>query len=498
MATLVHQSGDAPSRQTKAAPAVAAPDLPSTRSAGGTSLFGLAFPSILANLLYSGVAVVQMKFVGTLGPEALAAVGVGQRVFFALQAVLMAVSAGTTALVARAWGGDDRDEASRVTMASLVAGSVFALAVTVPGILAAGPVAGIFGLDAHTNELAAANIRWMSAFNLAFALNFILGAALRAAGDAWSPLWIGAGVNVLNVPLLYVFVFGHYGFPQMGVAGAAIAGGISFSIGALVMTAIWVGQGFRLKYVSNRWFRRERFKRLLDIGYPAGVEVAVFQAGYFVFLMLIGRFYGTTAFAAYSVGTSLLMACFVVGFGFSIAGATLAGQRLGANDPEGAARSGWRSAAYAVACMATLGLLVAIWAPELAVFFLGDEPETVALTITMAYIMAATTPLMAIEFAIGGALRGAGDTRFPMVATIVGLILTRCLLAAVFTLLGWPVVWVFGATIAECIVKAAMLVWRFRSGRWKMAIVDVPRTALGGRRTGLAATSSAGGRRANA
>ena len=102
----------------------------------------------------------------------------------------------------------------------------------------------------------------------------------------------------------------------------------------------------------------------------------------------------------------------------------------------------------------------------------------------MVYIMAATTPLMAIEFAIGGALRGAGDTRFPMFATIVGLIFTRCLLAAVFTALGWPVVWVFAATIAECVVKAAMLVSRFRSGRWKLAIADAPKpTASSGRAT---------------
>ena len=344
---------------------------PSTQSKQPPSLFGLAFPSILANLLYSAVAIVQMKFVGMLGPEALAAIGVGQRVFFALQAVLMAVSAGTTALVARAWGGDDHDEASRVTMASLVAGGAFALAVTVPGILAASPVASIFGLDSHTTGLAASNIRWMSVFNLAFAVNFILGAALRAAGDAWSPLWIGAGVNVVNIPLLYVFVFGHYGFPEMGVAGAAVAGGISFSIGAAVMLAIWLGQGFRLKYVTNKWFRRERFERLLNIGYPAGVEVIVFQCGYFVFLMLIGHFYGTVAFAAYNVGSSLLMVCFVVGFGFSIAGATLAGQHLGANDPDGAVKSGWRSAGYAVVSMGVIGVAVAIFAPELAALLPG-------------------------------------------------------------------------------------------------------------------------------
>ena len=435
-------------------------------------LFALAFPSILANLLYSGVAIVQLKFVGTLGPEALAAIGVGQRVFFALQAVLMAVSAGTTALVARAWGADDRDEASRITMASLVAGGAFALAVTVPGILAAGPVASIFGLDPETTALAASNIRWMSLFNLAFAANFILGAALRAAGDAWSPLWIGAGVNVVNIPLLYVFVFGHFGFPQMGVAGAAIAGGISFTIGGAAMVVLWLRQSFRLKYVASKWFRRERFERLLHIGYPAGVEVIVFQCGYFVFLMLIGHFYGTVAFAAYNVGSSLLMVCFVVGFGFSIAGATLAGQHLGAHDPEGAVRSGWRSTIYAIASMGSIGIAVAIFAPQLAAFFLGDEPETIRLTIQMAYIMAAMTPLLAIEFAIGGALRGAGDTRFPLVATMVGLIGARCLLAAVFTFLEWPVVWVYSAMIVEFLVKGAMLVSRFRSGRWKTVITD--------------------------
>ncbi len=443
---------------------------PTAAGAKVTSLFGLAFPSILTNLLFSAVAIVQLKFIGMLGQEAVAAIGVGQRVFFALQAVLMALSTGTTALVARAWGAGDRDEASRVTMASLVAGGAFALAVTVPGILAAAPVASIFGLDAHTTELAAANIRWMSVFNLTFAANFILGAALRAAGDAWSPLWIGAAVNVLNVPLLYLFVFGHYGFPQMGVAGAAVAGGISFTIGAAVMVCIWVAQGFRVKYVANRWCRRERFARLLHISYPAGVETVVFQGGYLGFLMLVGHYYGTEAVAAYNVGSNLLMVCFVVGFGFSIAGATMTGQHLGADDPAGAVRSGWRSAAYAIASMGALGLLVALYAPELAAFFISDEPETVRLIVHMVYIMAATTPMLAIEFAIGGALRGAGDTRFPLFATAVGLIGVRCTLALAFTFMGWPVEWVYGAMIVEFIVKSGMLLARFMSGRWKRAI----------------------------
>lgn len=435
-------------------------------------IWGLAIPSIAANLLYSVVAMVQMKFVGSLGPEAVAAIGVGQRVFFALQAVLMAISAGTTALVARAWGANDYDEAGRVTMASLTLGAVFGLALTLPGILAATPVASIFGLDTETISMAAANIRWMSVFNVAFAINMVLGAALRAAGDVWSPLWIGGAVNVVNIPLLYAFIFGEWGFPAMGVAGAAIGGGISFTLGGIVMLVLWLKQGFRVKYVSNGWFRRERFRRLLDIGYPAGLEMIVFQVGFFVFLMLIGNFYGTEAFAAYNLGTNLLMVCFVIGFGFSIAGSTLVGQSLGADDHAGASRSGWRSLIYAVASMGSVGLLIVVFAEPLAILFLGSEPETVARTVEMTVLMGLVTPLLAVEFAIGGALRGAGDTRFPLVATIIGLIVVRCGWAAVFTFLGWPVIWVFAAMVGEYIVKGALLLWRFRSGRWKTIVVN--------------------------
>src|SRR5512139_723395 len=128
----------------------------------------LALPAILGNLLYGIVGLVQTKVVGQLGAEALAAVGAGQRVFFALQAVMMAIGAGTAALVARAWGRGDEAEAGRVTTASLVLAAAFALALTIPGLLFAGPVASIFGLDAHTVGLAASYIRWLSVFNVAF------------------------------------------------------------------------------------------------------------------------------------------------------------------------------------------------------------------------------------------------------------------------------------------------------------------------------------------
>lgn len=437
----------------------------------------LAIPSILGNLSFTIVGMVQTKFIGELGAQALAAVGAGQRVFFAMQAVLMAVSAGTTALVARAWGAGDYTEASRVTMASLVLAGVFSLLVTVLGYFFAPAIAGVFGLDQHTLEMAADNIRWLCLFNVAFAVNFILGAALRASGDAWTPLWISAGVNVLNLPLLYLFVFGHHGFPEMGVAGAAVAAGLSFTAGALLLMVLWVKQKFRVKHVGGGWWRKERLRRLLDIGYPAAVEQIVFQIGFFAFLMLIGNFYGTEAFAAYNIGVNMLMVCMTVGFGFSIAGSTLVGQALGANDHAGASRAGWRAMGMAMISMGTLGVLVIIYANELAYFFLGDEQLTVTYTVQFTYLLGASMPLMAIEFAIGGALRGAGDTRFPLMATIAGLIGVRCGLAALATYMGLPVVWVYSALVGDYLLKGMMLVWRFRGGRWKTIISTAPASA---------------------
>ena len=435
-------------------------------------IWQIAVPSIIGNLSFTLVGMVQTKFIGELGAQSLAAVGAGQRVFFAMQAILMAVSAGTTALVARAWGARDYEEASRVTMASMVLAGGFALVTMVLGLLFAPHVAGVFGLDEATLALASDNIRWLSIFQLAFAVNFILGAALRASGDAWSPLWIGIGVNVLNLPLLYLFVFGFGPIPAMGVSGAAIAAGLSFTGGGAVLVALWVKNKFRVKHARSGWWRRARLRRLLDIGYPAAVEQGVFQVGFFVFLMLIGNYYGTEAFAAYNIGVNLLQVCMTVGFGFSIAGSTLVGQHLGANDHDAAMRSGWRSMNLAILAMGVLGLCIGIVAEPLSRLFIGDEPLTVRYTVIFIHLLASMMPLMAVDFAIGGALRGAGDTRFPLMASFASLIGMRCGLAALFTWLELSVAWVYGALVGDYLLKGAMLIWRFRSGRWRTMLRD--------------------------
>ena len=436
-------------------------------------IWELAWPAILSNLLFSVIGIVSIKIVGTLGADAVAAVTTGHRIFWGLQAVLMAISAGTTALVARAWGGGDYREAGRVTSVSLWISNGVAIVLMVPCLLFPVQIASVFGLAEEPTRLAGEFIWYLSLFNVAFSLNMILGAALRAAGDTRTPLWIGAITNVVNVILVYVLVFGLYGFPELGVVGAAIANGVSFAVGGLIFLFLFYSGRMKLGVGGQGSVTRARIQQLVHIGYPAGIEQFIFQIGFIAFLWLVA-FFGTAPYAAYGVGVQILSVSFVVGFGFSIAGATLVGQRMGADDAEGAVRSGWNALWLAIASMVLLSAVIAFFANEIARFLIDDD-EVVRLTVVFIYIMALVQPLMAIEFTLGGCLRGAGDTRFPLMATMLGLCGVRVGLAAIFVVLDMSVEWIYAALIGDYVLKAIMLTIRFRNGKWQQVFSETDR-----------------------
>jgi len=429
----------------------------------------LAWPAVASNLAYSMVGLVDIKIVASLGSSAVAAVTTGHRIFWVLQAVMIAITAGTTALVARAWGAKNRDEAERVTRASLWLCMGVAGAMTLPAFFFADQLAGIFELDDATVADAASFIRVMSLFNVAFAMSMVIGSALRAAGDTLTPLWIGLGTNVVNVFLVYGLVFGQFGLPAMGVRGAALATGLSLLSGSMVSLGLWWGGKLRIPRGSGVALTRKRVRQLIRIGYPAGLEQAAMQVGFIVFLWIVSL-YGTAPYAAYGIGVQILSFSFVVGIGFNIAASTHVGQKLGAGDPEGAEQSGWRAMRLAVLTMAILSGLIVMTAESIASFII-DDPEVVRLTVVFIYVLGAAQPLMAIDFTVGGALRGAGDTRFPLITTIAGLVVVRGCVAGLLAVLDFGVEWVFCALLFDYCVKSSLMSWRFRRRAWQKIVI---------------------------
>ena len=428
------------------------------------SVWGLAWPSILANVLFASVGVVALKAVGSLGTDAVAAVGTGGRIFFVIQSIMMAISTGTTALVARAYGAKRYQEASQVLYDSTLI-SMFLSFISIFIIWVAGEdLLGLFGLELEAKQLALDYLKVLILFSPTFGVSIIFGAAVRAAGDVKTPLFMGLIQNIINIFLLIGLVNGRYGFPELGVVGAAYAGGISFAIGSVLGLFVWVTKIITIPLPKLNSFSFSRFRELIRVSTPAGLEQGVFQLGLLLYFWIISL-YGNAPIAAYNVGINILMLSFMVGQGFTVAGATLTGQFLGAENPKEAKRSGWRSAGLTMVSMGILGILLALASRPIAGFFV-DDPEVIRLTVLFVWLLGIMQPLMALEFALGGALRGAGDTKSPLYIVSISLVFFRLTFAGFFAWFGFSIEYIFGSLIIDYVVKAILFTYRFESGRW--------------------------------
>ena len=428
----------------------------------------LAWPSIITNLFYATSSIVAIKVVGNLGPDAIAAAVTGQRVTFILQAVLTGVLAGSTALIARNWGARQKEEAG-IFFTRTVQLVIFIAFIT--GIMIwqfAEPLVRFFGLKGEALSLSIEYLKAISPFYIGFGCGLGLITALRAVGDVKTPLVIGLIMNIFAIFFMLVLVNGWLGFPAYGVRGAALGNGLSFVIGALLLIVFWRTNQLPVKYSSILHLDLTRVKEIFKVGLPAALEQVIFQAGITAFLILVAL-YGTEAYAAYGIGVQILSFAFVIGFGFSISGATLVGQHLGAGNPNQARRAGWGAMRLSIVSMTFFGILIAFFAEPLARYMI-DNDEVVRLSVVFIWLLGSMQPLMAIEFSLGGALRGAGDTKTPLVITLTCLLFIRVSLALIFYMLDASIEVIFSTLVADYVVKGFLYVARFKSNKWMYVI----------------------------
>lgn len=435
---------------------------------GSLGVWTLAWPSIITNIFYATSSIVAIKVVGGLGPDAIAAAVTGQRVTFILQAVLTGVLAGSTALIARNWGAKNKEEAGIFFTRTVQLVLFIALITSIIIWHFAEPLVTFFGLKGEALTLSIEYLRSIAPFYIAFGCGLGLITALRAVGDVKTPMIIGVIMNLFAIFFMLVFVNGWLGFPEYGVRGAALGIGLSFLIGAILLIVFWLSNQLPVKYSSIFTLDTYRVKEIFKVGLPAALEQVIFQGGITAFLILVAL-YGTEAYAAYGIGVQILSFSFVIGFGFSIAGATLVGQHLGAGDTDQARRAGWGAMRLSIVSMTFFGILITLFAEPLARFMI-DNDEVVRLSVIFIWLLGSMQPLMAIEFSLGGALRGAGDTKTPLMITLTCLLFIRVLLALIFYMLDASVEIIFSTLVADYIVKGFLYVARFRSNKWMQAM----------------------------
>ena len=424
-------------------------------------IFRLAMPAILSSLLQRAVGIIDVFLVGGLGANALAAVGIGQLLVFMSLSLIWGLSSGTTVTIAQLWGRGRREEAGKIAFQSIILGIILSAGITLLGWLVGLRIMTFLGAAPSVVKLATPYIRIIFLVFGFTALVNILSNIMYGIGDTKTPLVSVILINILHILIAYPLIYGTWGLPQMGVNGAAIAVGVSESIGVLILIFSLRSRG--MFHISS--FQFQKLRNVIRIGLPIFGDRALQQAAQAFYLKIIMG-YGTAAYAAHQVGMAIEAFSFMPGYGISIAATTAVGQSLGANRLDRANLATWEANRFAVFLMTIMGIIFFFF-PYLLLRLFTDDPEVIRLGTLFLKIVSILQIPLAITMVVSGSLKGAGDTKFLLLTTIVGSWFVRVPLAYLcghILGLGLPFVW--GAMVVDWTVRMTILLLRYRSERW--------------------------------
>ncbi|MBW2543025.1 MAG: MATE family efflux transporter [Deltaproteobacteria bacterium] len=449
-------------------PEIAPPSTPAPFRGGGfREVILLAFPVVLTQLSTSLMGVVDSAMVGRLGATELAAVGFGGIWLWTLFAILFGTASGIQTFVSQADGAGDSASCGPWVWQGLY--SVLPAAVLLIAIVAwlLEPALALLGPSLEMRNLTADYVQARLIGELGFAIVMVVNSFYRGLGDTRTPLYITLFANAVNFVLDYGLIFGKLGLPEWGVTGAGIATAIAQWSNAIVLLAI-----FQRRSIAKRCNTRpvalnlRQIRRFLWTGAPIGGQWFIGMMSFSAFTTLVARM-GDTSMAASQAFVMLLSLSFMQAVGISIAGAILVGRYIGAKRPSAAIRTFRSSILLGLSLSGCIAIaFIAIPIPLLRIF--TDDPAVLALGRPLLLIGALYQLADAAAIISEGALRGAGDTRWPFaVETALGWGLLVPLAYYVGVVLDYGLTGAWLASLLHIVILAATLSLRFRSNSWQ-------------------------------
>lgn len=446
--------------------------LPSTLVTGSVrrKLFVLALPVLAEQLLNTAVGTFDIFLAGTISAAATSAVGLGAYVSWLIGMLAAMIGIGTTALVARLEGAGNREEANRIANQSLSLSAMLGVAMAI-GVYAIAPLLAHYcHMTGESFSIAVGYLR-VNALGLACTtVTLVACAALRGIGNMRAPMTIFAVINVINMAASWALVFGPGPIPSLGVAG--IAGGtvIAHACG-LMLTLVLLMRGraglrFRFRQAALAW---EPARRILRIGVPAGADGAIMWSGHFCYLAILSRLadppLGEAYFAAHMIAVRTEGLVYLPAVAWAAATATMIGQALGAGDPARAKRVG-HEAVRQCGLLAVLVVFLFYICADGIFAVMSSDPLVRQAGVGPFRVLAIIAPSLVISVVYVGALRGAGDTRAPLLITIVGisLRLTVGYIGGIVLQLGLIGAWL--GMFTDMLWRALAASVRYSRGRW--------------------------------
>jgi len=444
----------------------------------------LTLPVLVEQMLHLLVGLVDLWLAGNFlpGEAYVAAMTLMIYALWLVGNIFGFVALGSTAMTARFVGAGNRAMANRVMNQSITSGLVWSavlMGITLP---LAGYFPRLMGLDGLAAEAAHRYLAIELCVLPAVMIERVAIACLRGAGDMKSGLVVMAIVNAVNMLLSYALCSGLGPFPELGWTGIALGTAIGHVCGGTILVALLVGgrAGFHLR-LSEMQPDFALIRRILRIGVPGGIDVLLVSICHLVYLRIVLSL-GDVAAAAHGVAIQVEALGYMPGGAFQISAATMAGQYLGARDLVRARHSVIMACGLATAIMVLAGIVFYIFAEPLAAFFLGDRPsEVIPLAAHLLRIVAFAMPPLAVLMVLIGALRGAGDTKWPLALNLLGIVLLRVPLAIYlahdtvtlplldisFPGAGLGIVGAWYGAVVDIVVRCLLLIARFRHDAWQ-------------------------------
>lgn len=431
-------------------------------------ILALAWPAILEMMMHTLVWTIDTAMIGRLTPSAITGVNLGAQIMFTVANIIGALGVGATAMVARNIGSKDIDRAEFIAVQAVSISMIISIVTGVAGIALSESVLELIVKDLEVIRLGTDYLRIVFAGVFFLIPLLVTNSILRGAGNTVVPLISASVANVFNIIGDYVLIFGKFGFPQLGVKGAAIATASAQILGlAISMFFLIRGtKGIRLKVRSLFRFNRDTVKSLVRLSIPAGMETLINEGSRLISSFCIAQL-GTIAFAANSLAVAAESISFMPGYGFTVAAAALVGQNLGANDLKSAEKITKRSTLHSATLMGIVGVLFFIIPYQLMRLF-STNLETVSIAAKCIRVGAFEQIPIAISMTVSGALKGAGDTKGPFRISIIANFFVRLpLIFLIVFVLKLNIIYVWAATVLQYIVQGLLMVYRYKKGHWK-------------------------------
>lgn len=431
--------------------------------------FQMAWPAVLESFFVALVGMIDSLMVSSIGAYAVAAVGLTTQPKFIGLALFIAMNVSISAIVARRKGQEDRHGANQTMLVALAFVVVMGVLVSGACVILADPIIRLCGSAEDTHASAVLYFQIIMGGMIFNIISLAINASQRGAGRTKIAMKTNITANLVNVVGNYLLIGGNFGFPALGIGGAALATvfGTMVAMGMSIASVCSKDSFISIPYIIKRkiGFRLEPMKSMFRIASNIFLEQILIRIGFMSVAVMTAKL-GTAAFAAHQVGMNIMGLSFSFGDGMQVAAVALIGRSLGEEKPE-------MAKTYGSICQ-KMGAIISI---VLAVIYLAggrglyrlyfEEPEIINMGVNIIKVVTIIVILQVSQVIYMGCLRGAGDVLFTTVASTISVTVVRTLASYIFCyVFGWGVIGIWFGIVADQFCRFMLTRWRFKSGAW--------------------------------